>query len=191
MTGLVLQRWWLLGLRGVLACVFGVLAILWPGATLAVLAALFAAFALVGAAVWIFSAVTNRHDDKRWWLMLLLGIAGMAAAAVAIAHPALTITVMIVVVGAHALVSGTLELAVAIGLRRHVKGEWRLALAGLASLLFGLVVLLFPTGAGAIALSLLIGCYAITSGVLMMALALRLRGVGRSRQDRGTAGAAG
>lgn len=175
MSQTVLRHWWLLACRGGLAIVFGVLAIMWPGITLLSLAALFAAFTLVCGAVWTFAAVRNRQEDERWWVLLVLGLAGVAAGAVAVLYPALTMLVLVLLVGAHALVTGIAELAVAVRLRKHMQGEWMLALAGCASIVFGVFVLLFPTGAGAVALALVIGWYAVATGIVIIALALRVR----------------
>src|SRR3954447_19042690 len=46
-TGLLPCHWWAVGLRGAAAIVFGVLAFIWPGLTIATLVLLFGAFALV------------------------------------------------------------------------------------------------------------------------------------------------
>ena len=76
--------------------------------------------------------------------------------------------------GAAAVAFGVLDIAMAIQLRREIRGEWLLGLAGAVSVLFGVFVLAFP-GAGALALVWLIACYAIAIGVLFIALGLRLR----------------
>lgn len=181
MSQTVLRHWWLLACRGALAIMFGMLAIMWPGITLLSLAALFAAFTLVGGAVWTFVAVRSRPEDERWWVLLLMGLVGVAAGAVAALHPAMTMLVLVLLVGAHALVTGAAELALALRLRRQLQGEWMLALAGAASIMFGMFVLLFPTGAGAVALAVLIGWYAIATGMLVIALAFRVRHWARSQ----------
>ena len=79
-----------------------------------------------------------------------------------------------------------LELIAAFRLRRAIRDEWWLVLGGVASLLFGVVLLAAPA-AGALALVWLIAAYAIVFGVLMVALALRLHGMGQRRQAVGVA----
>lgn len=66
-----------------------------------------------------------------------------------------------------------------------ITGEWLLIVAGVLSVLFGLYLYLFP-GPGALAVVVWIGAYAIVLGVLLIALALRLRSWGR---EHGTGGA--
>ena len=58
-TDILLRHWWLPALRGAIAVAFGLTTLMWPGITLLRLAALFAAFALVGGAVWTFAALEN------------------------------------------------------------------------------------------------------------------------------------
>lgn len=185
----LLAHWWLLGVRGLAAMIFGALTLLMPGLTLLTLAALFAAFALVSGAVWTFGALRHRQGDRRWWLMLLLGVVSLAAGTIAMLHPAITTVVLIMLVGANALVTGVTDLVAAVRMRKIIHHEWLLALSGVASVLFGALVLLFPTGAGALALAAFIAVYALVTGALMVALALRLRSW-RSGQQDGQGGAA-
>jgi uncharacterized membrane protein HdeD (DUF308 family) len=171
----LLHNWSLLALRGAAAVAFGALAILWPAITLATLAALFAAFALLAGAVWTFGALRHRQADPRWWVLLLLGLFSMGAGCVAALYPALTTVALIVLVGANALVTGVLDIAVALRMRQVLRGALLLMLAGAASVLFGLVVLLFPLGAGAIALAFMIGLYALATGTMLLTLAFQVR----------------
>ena len=191
MSETLLRSWWLLGLRGAIAVLFGLVAVAWPAITLLTLAALFTAFALLAGAVWIFGAVRHRKADQRWWVMLLLGLFSVAAGVVAALHPALTTVALILLIGANALVSGVLDIVVALRVRKYMKGELLLILSGVASIAFGLIVLLFPTGAGALALAWMTGFYALFTGVLLLALALQVRSWSRINKGRssGQAGA--
>lgn len=192
MSETVLNHWWMLALRGVLAAVFGVLALAWPAITLLTLAALFGAFALLAGAAWTFCAVANRSHDRRWWVLLLFGLFSMAAGVLAVVNPALTILALVLVMGANALVSGVIDLAVAVRVRRYIKGEWLLAANGVIAIVFGVTVLLFPLGAGTLALAWMTGAYALLTGVLLMALAWQVRGWTRLNGGRSSppAGAA-
>ena len=177
MNDLLSRAWWMLALRGVIALLFGILALLWPGLTLLWLVTLFAVYALISGFVSIAGSVKNRASDREWWLILLLGLVSVGAGIIALISPGLTALVLVLVMGANALITGGLEIAVAIRLRKVVAGEWLLILAGLASVLFGIFVFLFP-GAGALALVWLISAHAIATGILLLALAFRARGWG-------------
>ena len=184
MHELLLRTWWMLALRGAIALLFGVLALVWPGLTLLWLVALFAAYALLGGVASVMGAVRHRHSDEKWWLIFLLGLVSMAAAVSAIVYPGLTALVLVLMMGANALLTGVLDLAVAIRLRQAIRGKWLLILSGIASIVFGVWVFLFP-GAGALALVWLISVHAIVTGVLLLALAFRVRAWAR-RMGAGT-----
>jgi uncharacterized membrane protein HdeD (DUF308 family) len=181
MKELLARSWWILALQGFVALLFGVLALLWPGLTLLWLVALFAAYAIISGAVALYGAVTNRTMDKGWWLILLLGLVSVAAGMLAIFYPGLTALALVLLMGANALFTGILQIAVAIRLRKAVRNEWLLILAGIASIVFGAVVLVFP-GAGALALVWLVSFYAVLSGVLLLSLAYRVKDWG-SKDD--------
>lgn len=173
------SSWWALVLRGVAAIAFGVLAFAWPQITVTALVFLWGAYALVDGAFAIAAGIKSHGESNRWWVLLLEGILSVAAGLVAFFIPGITALVLLIVIAAWAIVTGAFEIAAAIQLRKYIKGEWLLALAGVASILFG-VALLFNPAAGALALVWLIGAYAIVFGVLMIVLGLRLHSMVRS-----------
>jgi uncharacterized membrane protein HdeD (DUF308 family) len=182
MNETLLRNWWMLALRGAIAIAFGLLALLLPGITLLSLIALFAAYAIFGGAVWTIGAIQNRKSDDHWWVLMMAGLAGIGAGLIALVHPALTALVLILLIGANALVTGVLDIVVAVRLRRRIQGEMLLVLNGVASIVFGAIVFLYPLGAGALALVWLVGVYAIATGILLLVLALRLRALARTGQ---------
>jgi uncharacterized membrane protein HdeD (DUF308 family) len=171
---LLKKTWWMLAWRGAAALLFGILAIMWPNITLLVLVGFFAGYAFITAAVSIYAAVQNRKTDKGWWLILLLGLFAFAAGVLSIVYPAVTALVLVLLMGANALVTGVLDIAVAIRLRKAIQNEWLLVLTGIISIIFGVLVMLFP-GAGALAMVWLVSFYAVLIGVLLLALAFRMR----------------
>jgi uncharacterized membrane protein HdeD (DUF308 family) len=170
----MVENWWMIALRGVAAIVFGILTLAWPSLTLVALVLLFGAWALVDGVLSVLAALRRRRDDAPWWALLLVGLAGVAAGIVAFVYPGLTALALMYVIGAWALVIGAFGLVAAIRLRRLLPGEWRLGLASVLAIVFGVLVLVAP-GAGALALVLWIGAFAILHGVILVALALRLR----------------
>jgi uncharacterized membrane protein HdeD (DUF308 family) len=173
------SSWWALVLRGLAAIAFGVLAFVWPQITLTALVFLWGAYALVDGAFAIAAGVKSHGENKRWWVLLLEGILGVAAGLVAFLVPGITALALLILIAAWAMVTGAFEIAAAIQLRKHIKGEWLLALAGIASVLFALA-LLFNPAAGALALVWLIGAYSIVFGVLLIVLGVRLHSLVRS-----------
>jgi uncharacterized membrane protein HdeD (DUF308 family) len=168
------KHWWLLLLRGIAAIVFGVLAFMWPGLTLLTLVILYGVFAIADGVFALVAAFgPTSRDVPKWWLVLT-GILDIGAGLIALFWPGITALVLIVFIGAWAIVRGVMEIIAAVQLRKEIEGEWLLVLAGVLSVLFGLGVLIYP-GAGALALAWLIGIYAIAIGAVMVMLALRLR----------------
>jgi uncharacterized membrane protein HdeD (DUF308 family) len=172
--GLVPRHWWALALRGLAAVVFGILAFSLPGMTLAVLVLLFGAFALVNGVLAIVSAVRSGGDHL--WYLLLEGVVGILAGIAAFTWPGLTALVLLFIIAVWAVLTGILEVIVALRLRKAIKNEWALIAGGILSLVFGVFMLVSP-GAGALALVWLIGAYAIIYGITLFALAWEVRGL--------------
>lgn len=185
MNNFYLRSWWVPALRGLFAILFGVLALVWPGLSLLTFIGLFAAWALFSGIASVAGAVRHRKVDDDWWLPLLLGLVSIGAAVVALVNPFLTMLVLVMVIGANALVTGVLDIVASVRLRKEIKGELLLGLAGLASIAFGAIVFLFPL-AGALALVWLVSLYAIVSGALLLLLAIR----GRALSTKAKAGVA-
>lgn len=171
------RNWGWVLLRGIVALLFGVLTLLNPAVTLAVLVLWFGAYALVDGVSAIVSAIAHRHGEPHWVALLIGGVVSIAAGLVTLAMPGLTALVLLYVIAAWAVVRGASEIATAIRLRRVLRGEWLLALAGALSVAFGVVLFLRP-GAGALAVVVWIGAYALVLGILLIALAFRLRAWG-------------
>lgn len=168
------QNWWAVALRGVLAVLFGVAALVWPGLTVVVLVYLFAAYAVVEGVFNLLAGFQSRDEYDGWWLLLVEGLVSMVAGVLAFVWPEITALVLLYLIASWAILTGVLEIVAAIRLRRVIEGELWLGLGGAASVLFGVIAVLFP-GAGALAIVTLIAFYAIFFGVLLIGLGLRLR----------------
>ncbi|MDQ3856157.1 MAG: DUF308 domain-containing protein [Chloroflexota bacterium] len=185
MLAMLARNWWVMALRGVFAVIFGVLAIIWPVLTLRVLVLLFGAYALVDGVFAVIAGIARQQRGQRWWPVVLEGIAGIIIGVITFFWPGATALALLYLIAAWELVTGILEIIAAIQLRRIIRGEWVLILSGIASILFGLVLFIFP-GAGALSLVWLIGAYTIAFGILLIFLAFRLRGM-RDRINTATA----
>lgn len=177
-TVVLARWWWTFILRGVLAIAFGVLALLAPGWGITVLVLLFAAWALVDGVTSVFVGIRHRTSARSWWLEILEGLAGIAAGVIALVFPAYAADILILLIAAWSIVTGVLEIVMAIRLREQIRGEFWLGLAGLASIVFGVVMFLFPA-AGAISLVWLIGSFALVFGAFLIVLGWRLRTIDR------------
>ena len=172
-SGLVIN-WWALALRGLLAVAFGVLAIVMPGLTLLTLVLLFGVFALLEGFFNAVGAFRASLSGGRWLPLLLQTLVGVAVGSLAIIHPGLTLLTEVYLIAFWSIATGVLEVVMAVRLRKEIKGEWLLALAGVASVAFGVLLLALPA-VGVLTMALWLGGYTIFFGVLLLALALRLR----------------
>lgn len=167
------RNWWVILLRGILSLIFGVLTFVWPGITLAVLVALYGAFALVDGVLAIVAAIRGGSPAPRWWLALV-GVFGIAAGVLTVLWPQITAVVLLMFIAAWAIAMGVMQIVGAIKLRNEIEGEWLLIASGVLSVLFGVMLVAWP-GAGALAMVLVIGAFAIMFGILMIGFSLRLR----------------
>ena len=163
----------------------GLLAFIWPGITLFVLVIFWGAYMFVDGVFAIVAAVRAAGQEARWWLLLVEGILGVLVGIVTFIWPGLTALALLYLVAAWAIVTGILEIVGAIRLRREIEGEWALILAGVLSVIFGVLLVVIPAPAGLLSLTWLIGVYAIVFGVIMLILAFRLRSMaGRESRVR-------
>ncbi|MDT5032550.1 MAG: hypothetical protein QOC94_2721 [Actinoplanes sp.] len=172
------RYWWVVALRGALAILFGVTALVWPGITLFALVLIFGAYSLVDG-VFTLAAALGRRDrgatdtGGRTWLFVQ-GVAGIVIGVLAFVWPGITALALLWLIGIWAIVIGVLEVIAAIRLRRELRREWLLGLSGAATALFGILLIAWPA-AGVLTLIALIGISAVVFGVALLAFAVRLR----------------
>ncbi len=165
--------WWAFALRGLVAILFGLLIIIWPGLalfTLPLLILLLGAYILIDGIVTIVAGA--RASGARRWLLLVEGAFGVLAGVVAIALPRVAGLAVLYVVAGWAILSGISKIASAI--RGRIGHEWLMVASGVLSVIFGVVLAILP-GAGLLAFVWVIGIYAIAVGIAFIAYAYRFR----------------
>ena len=181
------DSWWAVGLRGILGILFGLICLLSPGLALEVFVILFAAYMLVDGVFAIISGIKAARNGERWGMLILEGIVDLAAGTVAILWPAITLVALVWIVAIWAIVSGALMLWSAFMLNLD-HGRWWLALGGIASLIFGILLVIQPL-IGAVVLTLWIGAYALVFGIFLLVLAFQLHSKKEERERKAPAGA--
>ncbi len=174
MSGLLARNWWAVALRGAVAVLFGLIALFMPIATLATLVILFAAYLLVDGVLAIVSAVKAARRHERWIWFVLEGVADIVAGGAAFFVPGAALFAFIVLAAAWGVVSGVLMLMAAFRLHGGHGRAW-LIVGGLASLVWGVLLALFPI-TGLIVLTWWLGAYAVVFGLSLLALGFTLRG---------------
>ena len=136
------HHWWAFALRGVIAVLFGILAFVMPGITLAALVLLWA-HTPWSTACWRLSSAFRTSRDQRMGLVLE-GIVGIAAGVVTLIWPAITALVLLYIIATWALLTGALEIWAAVRLRKVISNELWLIASGIASIVFAAVLIVFP-----------------------------------------------
>jgi len=172
------RNWWLFAVRGVIAIVFGLLALIWPGSAVLALVFLFGAFALVDGIFAVAAGIASHGHFERWWAVLLEGLSGIVIGILTFFWPDITALLLLYFIATWAVITGIFEIMAAIKFRHVIPGEWAMILNGLLSVVLGILLFVFPA-AGAVSLVWLIGIYAIAAGFMVMIFAFRLRGLQR------------
>jgi uncharacterized membrane protein HdeD (DUF308 family) len=173
MSNLLAQNWWAIALRGVFAIIFGIIALLMPGAALLAFVLLFAAYMLVDGVLAIIAGVRAARRHERWGWLIFEGVLDLIAGAIAVLWPLITIVAFVFLLGAWAIVTGALMFGASFRLNIP-HGRWLMALAGAVSIIWGVLLIIWPL-IGAVVLTWWIAAYALIFGIAMLVLAFRLR----------------
>ena len=168
------RNWWVFVLRGVVAILFGVLAFVRPGITLEVLVLLFAFWALFDGVFALIGSVGAAEAHEPWWPLVLIGLLGVAAGIVTLKWPGITALALLLVIAYWSIFRGILEIAAAVRLRHLIQGEGWFILGGIASIAFGVLLVVYP-GSGLLAVIWLVGLYAVIFGISLVMLGFRLK----------------
>jgi uncharacterized membrane protein HdeD (DUF308 family) len=168
------KSWGLILLRGIIAILFGILALTRPAMTLAVLVVLFGVYAIIDGIFSLIAAFSGWGHREDRWLLLLEGLIGLGVGIITLQAPGITAIALVFFIAVWALATGILRIVAAIRLRKEIKGEFWMVFSGLAGVLFAILVMERPA-AGAITLVWLIGWYAILMGVMLTFLGFEMR----------------
>ncbi|MQY02179.1 HdeD family acid-resistance protein [Actinomadura macrotermitis] len=184
MLDTITRNWWVLALRGAFAILFGIVAWIWPGITVWALVVLFGAYALVDGVIAVAGAIRGSAGagGSRGWLAVS-GVAGIVLGLMALFWPAMTGLALLMLIAAWAVVTGVMEIVAAIAMRKEIEGEWLYALTGAVSVLFGVLLFIWPVS-GALAVIWMIGFFSILFGAMMIGAAFRVRKLGERASAR-------
>jgi uncharacterized membrane protein HdeD (DUF308 family) len=175
------ENWRAVALRGLVAALFGLVVLFWPGLILAVLSLFFGIYALVDGGVVLVPALRTSDRGARKWLPLAEGTVGVVAGLLALLWPGMTVSGLLYVIVGWAVATGILKILTAIVLRSEVENGWLLAGGGALSVLFG-VILAALVGSELPSLAPFIGIFAIVVGLALIVFAFRIRDRGQNRQ---------
>jgi uncharacterized membrane protein HdeD (DUF308 family) len=175
------ENWRAMALRGLVAVLFGLVVLFWPGLVLTVLSLFFGIYALVDGGIVLVPALRSSDRGARRWLPLAEGTVGVVAGLVALLWPGMTTNELLYVIVGWAVVTGILKILTAIVVRREVENGWLLAGGGALSVLFG-VILAALMGSDLPSLAPFIGVFAVMVGLALIVFAFRIRDRQQNRQ---------
>jgi uncharacterized membrane protein HdeD (DUF308 family) len=180
MNAMLARHWWAIVLRGVIAILFGVVALAAPGAVLLSLALLFGIYLLIDGVIGLVSTFQAVTAHGHWGALLAEAVMNIIMGLIALFLPAAAVLAFVLLMAAWALISGGLMIAAAVKLHAS-HGRWWLGLGGVASLIWGILLVASPL-VGAVVLAWWLGIYAIVFGVALLACGWRLRARHSDRQ---------
>lgn len=180
----VSKYWWVFTLRGIIAIVFGLAALLWPALTLGIMVLLFGLFALFEGGLTILTSF-GKGDEKGGWTLLFEGLVGLLVCVVvllgsslgSILWPRVAAVMLVFYIAGWAILAGLFKIITAFRIQGEIKGEWMLGLSGLISIVVGLILILRPE-AGVLGVAWLIGILAILLGIFLTLLGMKFRKMG-------------
>src|SRR5450432_984594 len=168
----VRRNWWLLAVRGLLSIILGLIVLFLPGIALLALVYVFAAYMLIDGIMAVVTSIRERGMLNRWGWILFEGVLGIVAGLIAFFYPGITALILLYLVAAWAIITGIMEIVTAFIIRDMVSWEWLLALAGVVSVLFGIILFIHP-GAGLLSILWLVGVYSIIFGITFIVRAFQ------------------
>ncbi|TAK33454.1 MAG: HdeD family acid-resistance protein [Chloroflexota bacterium] len=170
------QYWWIAVVSAIVAIVFGVLALIWPGLTLSILVLLFGVYAIVYGLVELGATLGAASTHTTWWPHLLVGLLSIGAGVLSFAYPDTTGVALVYIIGFWAVCIGVVQIIAA-----FLTNLLAPAISGLIAVLFGLLLISNP-GVGALALVMLIGIFAIVLGIVQLTAAVRAQALFGARR---------
>jgi uncharacterized membrane protein HdeD (DUF308 family) len=173
MAAILIGNWWALALRGVVAILFAIVAIFWPGMTAVVLVLWFGAYAFVDGVFALVAGLRAARHHGRSGPLLIEGILNIAIGVTCFIWPASALVALVYLIALWAIITGVALVAGGITLVR-LSGELLLVVGGLLSILLGIALFVQPA-VGVVALSWWLGAYALLFGIMLLSAAFRIR----------------
>ncbi|MGH2495323.1 MAG: HdeD family acid-resistance protein [Ktedonobacteraceae bacterium] len=173
------RHWWVSLVRGILALVFGIIALADPLIVLLAFIYVFAVYAILDGITTIVVSLQERSSSRTWWMLLLEGVVGIIFGILVLVWPVKTALVLLYLVAIWALMTGVLKISAAFVVAGSARHRWGLALAGLLSIIFGLILIVHP-GAGLLTVLWLVGIFAIVFGLSLIVYAFQVRSRART-----------
>jgi uncharacterized membrane protein HdeD (DUF308 family) len=172
--------WWSLVLRGVIAILFALAIFFFPTLALDVLLLVLGVYLVLDGIFALVAGLTREeHESRRRWLTILEGLMGLIIGGLILVFPSLALIAFVYFFAAWAILTGVLEIATAIQLRKELKNELLLIISGILSVIFGILAMFYPS-TSAIVILYIIAIYEFIFGLDYFILGFRMLAMRRS-----------
>lgn len=178
MENLLARNWWIVAIQGVLAIIFGIIALVWPSVTVAVLVYLYGIYAIITGVLYLVTSFSGAWGQNGRGWQAFSGAVSIIAGVVVLVWPKISVLVLIYIMGFWAILMGIFAIVAGIQLRREIADEWLLIIGGIVLGILGILLFVWPA-ASATALVRLLGIFTVAAGIPLIGLALRLRSMGQ------------
>lgn len=171
-----LDKWWTYLLRGILAIIFGIIFLVWPGATVLVLIILFGCFVLVEGLFAVGFSIAKASKGEKFFGLLMLGLLGVIVGIIALIRPGITTLAILVVIAIWLVIRGFLMIVSAFEMTGSAGVRWLVGISGALALILGILLLIFPIS-GVFGIVLVVGIYLIVAGLFMAIASFYVKGI--------------
>ena len=169
------KNWWALALNGVIAILFGILAIFVPSSTILVLGKYFGFVVLLGGLILLFVAIRHAKAQKTYAAPLMEALVSIVLGVLIVVYTQKTLEVFVILIGIWGLLIGGFQLFLVTSIKEPFPGKKIFVFNGALAVLFG-ILLFFNPFAAAEFFTVIIGLIAVMFGVLLLYFAFRIKG---------------
>jgi len=169
-------NWIVFVVNGVIAILFGLLALLVPSETILTMTLYFGLLILLGGLIMFYVSYKNLRAKKPYMLIMAEAIFAILVGAVILFYPKSSLQIFMIMIGIWATIMGLFQIIIAVQMKGKVNNHSMYTLNGVITLVFGLLLFFNPIGAIK-AVLVIIGLLALVAGVLLVYLGFKLRGI--------------
>lgn len=167
-------QWWALTIQGILAILFGIACVFWPGLTILTFVFLFGIFILVTGLISIFSGLFSIGKNA-WILTLILGLIELGVGVYMLRNPGLSFELIVLLVGSALAVYGIFGIVITLANNEITAVGKTLSIIGNTLAVVAGVMMFFQPVAGGIAFAWIIGLFALITGPLWIAMSIEVK----------------
>jgi len=176
MSSKPLSNWWLLTLNGVIALLYGIIAIFVPDTTILTIVMYFGIVILIIGVAMLWGAINSIRDNLPYITDLLISLITIAIGALLTFYTSKSLTIFVMIIGSWAVLVGIVQLYLATKAELLPGEKNSLLINGIITLIFGIILFFNPFKTATI-LVVISGILAFIFGIVLIAMSIRLKNI--------------